>query len=268
MPTKKLTLVQKLEVVDDTARSGNVRQIAAKWKVRPSTICKWWKNYEQIKQERERSPRKLTTYRGPKCQNEELELSLYNWVLAECREENSVSKSDIVDKALSLNPDIKSANQITVTNWVYRFIKRRGFSLRTRTRVSQITNAVMQPVRRDYCRRLMNSNRNRINDPRYLINMDETAVFLNCAPNCTVHVKGEKTVSVMIGSASSMRFTLAVSAAMDGRKLPLFFYIQRQAKWINREATSTNNSCWNCWLRASKGLDGRQDNAHLVRICL
>ena len=46
--------------------------------------------------------------------------------------------------------------------------------------------------------------------------------FLDCAPNRSVHVKGEKTVSVMIGSASSMRFTLAVSVAMDSSKLPFF----------------------------------------------
>ena len=143
-------------------------------------------------------------------------------MLAERREENSVSTSDIFDKVLSLNPDFKSANRITLTNWVYRFIKRRVFSIRTRTRVSQITDAAMHPVRRDYCRRLMTSYRNRINDPRYLINMDETAVFLNCAPNRMVNVKGEKTVSVMIESSSSLRFTLAISVAVDSSKLPLF----------------------------------------------
>ena len=179
-------------------------------------------NYERIKQECERSPRNLTTHRGPKCQNEELELSLYNRVLAERGEENLVSTSDIIDKALSLNPDFESANQITLTNRVYRFIKRRGFSIRTRTRVSQITDAAVQPVRRDYCWRLMTSYGNRINGPHYLISMDETAVFLHCASNRTVHVKEKKTVSVMIASASSMRFILAVSVAMDGSKLSLF----------------------------------------------
>ena len=79
-------------------------------------------NYERIKQECEISPRNLTTHRGPKCQNEELELSLYNRMLAERGEKNSMSTSDIIDKALSVNPDFDSANQITLTNWVYRII--------------------------------------------------------------------------------------------------------------------------------------------------
>ena len=52
--------------------------------------------------------------------------------------------------------------------------------------------------------------------------MDETAVYFNCSPNRTVHPKGEKTVSIMTGETSSTRFTLAVSVALDGSKLPLF----------------------------------------------
>ena len=68
----------------------------------------------------------------------------------------------------------------------------------------------------------MTTYRQRINNPKYLVNMDETAVYLNISSNRTVHPKGEKTVSIHIGGASSMRFTLAVSIAMDGTKLPLF----------------------------------------------
>ena len=52
--------------------------------------------------------------------------------------------------------------------------------------------------------------------------MDETAVYLNCSPNRTVHMKGEKTVAATIGIASSARFTLAVTVSTDGMKLPLF----------------------------------------------
>ena len=80
----------------------------------------------------------------------------------------------------------------------------------------------MQTVRRDYCRSSMMSYSNRIDNTHYRINMDETAELLNCTPNRTVHMKGEKTVSVMIGGTTSMIFTLDVSVAMDGTKLPLF----------------------------------------------
>ena len=61
-----------------------------------------------------------------------------------------------------------------------------------------------------------------MDNPKYFLNMDETEVFLNCAPNRTVYPKGENKVSIMVGGSSSMRFTLAVIIAMDGRKLPFF----------------------------------------------
>ena len=63
---------------------------------------------------------------------------------------------------------------------------------------------------------------NLIGNPKYSLNMDETAVYLNCSPNRTVYPKGEKTVSIMFGRSSSTRFTLAVTIVMDGSKLPLF----------------------------------------------
>ena len=94
--------------------------------------------------------------------------------------------------------------------------------MRTRTRVSQITDAAMQSVRHDFCHRLMTSYIARINEPHLLINMDETAVYFNCSPNRSAHMKGEKTVAMNIGGASQMHSTLAVTVAMDGTKLTLF----------------------------------------------
>ena len=101
-------------------------------------------------------------------------------------------------------------------------MKRRNLSLRTRTRTSQILNAGMQLVKDASCHRIMTSYNLHINNPKYLVNMDETAIYLNCAPKCTVDLKGEKAVSVMIGCSSSMRFALAVMGAMDGTTLPPF----------------------------------------------
>ena len=54
------------------------------------------------------------------------------------------------------------------------------------------------------------------------MNMDETAVYMNCSPKHPVHVKIENTLSIMILASTSMRFTLAVTIAMDGTKLTLF----------------------------------------------
>ena len=208
--------------VEEAAETGNVHKTAQKWGVYPYTIRKWRKNYVKLKAAAERLPRNVTVRSGPKSKNTELERTIYEWVLKQRKAELALITSDIIDKALSLDPQFKYGNQVTLGHWVYRFLKRHQPSVRTRTRVSQITNFAMKCVRRDYCRRLMTSFRNRINDPRFLINMDETAIYLDCYPNRTVHIKGEKTVSVIIGGVSSIRFTLAITITMDGTKLPLF----------------------------------------------
>ena len=59
-------------------------------------------------------------------------------------------------------------------------------------------------------------------NPKYFLNVNETEVYLKCAPNRIVHPKGEETVSIMSGGSSSMLVTRAVTIAMDGRKLPFF----------------------------------------------
>ncbi len=71
-------------------------------------------------------------------------------------------------------------------------------SVRMRTRVSQITADAMQPVKQNSCKRIMTSFRNRINNPKFLVNMDETAVFLNCTPIRAVDPTGERTVSIRV----------------------------------------------------------------------
>ncbi len=47
MPPPKLTVLQKLKAVDVAAETRNVRQTVRRWKVYPSTIHKWRKNYEK-----------------------------------------------------------------------------------------------------------------------------------------------------------------------------------------------------------------------------
>ena len=88
--------------------------------------------------------------------------------------------------------------------------------------MNQITANAMLPVANEFRRRIITSFHNQINNPKFFISMEETAVYLNCSPKRTVHPKGERTVSIRVGGSSSTTFTLAVSVAMDGTKLPLF----------------------------------------------
>ena len=97
---------------------------------------------------------------------------MYDWVMENRFAEHSISTTDIIDKAVSLDPNFKNGNEITLRNWVYQFLKRNNLAIRTRTRVSQIKAAEMEPVRLKFCRRVMTTYKNHIKNPMFLINMD------------------------------------------------------------------------------------------------
>ena len=168
------------------------------------------------------SPTKLTAHDGPKIQNPELEYSVYEWIMEQRFSEIPVSTIDVIDQAVSLNPSFKTGDQKKRLYWVYDFLKRQKLSVGTRNRLIQITGTSVQAVKESYCRNIITTFRNRIGDPKRFINMYETNVYLNCTPMRTVHPKGERTVAVNIGGITPTRFTLAVTVAMDGSKLPLF----------------------------------------------
>ncbi len=155
-------------------------------------------------------------------ENEKIEDQLHEWMMIQRRKQNVVSMKEIIEKALSINPQFKQGESSKLTPWVYQFLSRKNLSVRTKTRSSQVLDAVMKPARREYCKLIVTVLQNYIVDLKYLVNMDETAVYLNCSPKRTVHRKREHTIPIRIGGGASPRFTLAVTVAMDGTKLPLF----------------------------------------------
>ncbi len=182
------------------------------------------KSTKRIKEMAEKSPQKLSLHPGPANKNAELENSVYQWIVEQRESELAVRTVNVIEKALPIHPHFKNNSEGALFSWFYRYLKRNKLPSRTRTRVSQTTAIAMESVCQDFAQRLMTSYSYRIDDPRYLVNMDETAVYMNCSPNHTIHKNGEKAVSIMIGSASFARFTLAVSVAMDGPSCPCLLF--------------------------------------------
>ena len=79
--------------------------------------------------------------------NEDLEIRIYNWVLAQQEAELAVSTIDVVDTALLIEREFCNGYYCKLHDWVYQFMKRRNLAVRTRTHKIQITNAAMQDVK-------------------------------------------------------------------------------------------------------------------------
>lgn len=66
---------------------------------------------------------------------------------------------------------------------MHDFMKRNSLSVRTVKLTGQILNPAMQPVKDAYCHSIMTPYTLHINNSKYLVNMDKTAIGLNCAQN-------------------------------------------------------------------------------------
>lgn len=53
-----------------------------------------------------------------------------------------------------------------------------------------------------------------------IANADQTPVWFDCPENCTVELKGKKSVSVRTTGAERQRCTVMLCVTADGRKLP------------------------------------------------
>ena len=58
----------------------------------------------------------------------------------------------------------------------------------------------------------------KIDNPKYFVNMDEMCVLLNRTTNRTVHPTGEKNAAILINKSSPERTTIAASVKVDGSK--------------------------------------------------
>ncbi len=228
MRTTKLTSIKKCRIVEEAERTGKIRETARNHNVHPWQIRRWDKNYTEIKAMAEHSPKKLTVHQGSTSVNKAVEDQVYDWVLAQRTIGNCVTTKNIADYAVSISSSFKDGVESKISRWVYDFLQRHNLCIRTRTRIAQVTDSVMLAVKKDFCFRVMQSYKYRINNPRYLVNMDQTAVFLNCSPTRTVDIKGKRTVSIRVGGSGSMKFTLCVAVALDGTKLPLFVIFKGQ----------------------------------------
>lgn len=154
-------------------------------------------NKDKIKSLVVKSPQKLALRKG-KTGNLNLVGTKFDWIIQQRQSELGVSTLEIVYKAVSLLPNFEEEAIKKRLYWVYYFMKRRNIYVWTRTRNRKVLDAAMQPAKDADCHRIMAWYNLRTNNLKYLANMNETAIHLNCAPKRTKHLKGENIVPVKL----------------------------------------------------------------------
>ena len=214
----------KLSIVRKSQQSGNIRATARLYVVRPKKIRAWLKSIDKLKASALVRPSVRTLNAGGKVKHASMEDELHQWILHMRENGVPVSSHRVICQAAVLDPNLNPLVKST-WGWLYRFLERKGLSIRAVTHEGQKNNAALVQVKR-YFNEMVNGFFTCDGafggvSSHWVVNMDETAVYFEPKSRTTIARKGEKSITATC-SGSSMRITVCVAAAADGTRLPLF----------------------------------------------
>lgn len=215
----------KLEVVNYAKEHGN--RAAERHFGPPPTekmIREWKKQEEQLKG----LSKHKKTLRSHLPKWPELEIQIKNWITNHRSNGISVSTKMIIFEARQW----ASANGIDdftgSTAWCYRFMKRHGLSMRTKTSLAQ-----KMPI--DYENKIINFHRFIISARRkfnfhfnQIANMDEVPLTFDVPSNRTVDSKGTKSVTIKTTGHEKTHYTVVLTCCADGSKLTPMLIFKRK----------------------------------------
>ena len=210
----------KLKVIE-YAKTHGTNSASLKYGVNDRTRRKWVSMEQKL---RACSPRRRA-FRGRGAKWQQLEETMKNWVLN--RRENGLRVTTICirKKAVEFARE-QHANDFTGgAHWCYDFMKRNGFSVRSRTSVGQ-------PLPIDYKETIKNFRRFVMAETNTIVasnlrNFDEVPVPFDIVGNRTVDVKGKDNVRISLTGHEKTNFTVVLGVTADGEKLKPMLIFKR-----------------------------------------
>jgi transposase len=151
------------------------------------------------------------------------EMQLCEWINNLRNNKISVSTKSLILKACELKESFANKNIESKVAWVYRFLKRNGYSIRRVTHKGQNIPENVELLKKEFLnqvaekRKELNMN---FNDTWLIINMDETPVYLDMFSDTTIDFVGAENVSIVTTGREKYRLTVLLSICANGWKLP------------------------------------------------
>ena len=209
MVNKTYTLLRKLEVLWYVANSSEAE--ASRHFGIPCITIQGWKGLDKQPRDRKSKKRKNKGGAGrPITYGEDLDLSLYQWVL-EMRDLNlPVHNSQIKRKAIKMikpsHPSFKAS-----TGWLTRFKTRHSLVNRRQTSVQQKLAVQLEAKLKGFFEDLKALRIQHNFDKSLIINMDETPMWFDMPSSTTVDVQGKREILVRGTGAHKRRFTVTLA---------------------------------------------------------
>ncbi|GBB96818.1 hypothetical protein RclHR1_02840015 [Rhizophagus clarus] len=192
------SIEQKKEVVTYVRQRGR-NEAARHFDLDKSMVGRWVKASESWTSEIKNNTMRVGS--GRKAYFPEAEAKLYNWVIVQRKKALAVTFVTVRLQMFEIlrEPDMVAlygelANNFMATfRWLTAFMKRHNLALRRRTRISQKLPEQLE---------------------------ESLEIWFDMAGNFTINQKGEKTVHIRGTGNENNRFTVVLTCAADGTKLP------------------------------------------------
>ncbi|KAG7368805.1 DDE superfamily endonuclease [Nitzschia inconspicua] len=238
MARKRLTNGQKLQIVRDCeqrlANNESLRSIARSYGLQGKQIRNW--RDKQLLLANTKSTKKSTS-RGAKGRLQEYEDEIMTWAFYQRDAGVPLAYKHLVIKAGQVWPEFRNLSESQQYHTVRRLCQRNKFAIRRITHTSQTDPnemvleaqnwlAIMRPI---------------VSAPdvqqKFILNMDQTPMFLSMCPHSSLNLQGERTVNGRRTTDSGSRFTVTCTVSANGDKLKpfLIFKGERTGRIATRE---------------------------------
>ena len=221
MTRTRLTNGRKLEILqelDNTLASGTggLKTVAKRHGLQPNQLRKWKAKRESFVGSR-RSKKGLATGRPSLLKGKEGQI--VEWVTNQRELHLPVSYKTICLYASSLDADFAARPYHQKYHAIRRLSIRYRFSIRVKTNQAQQRPDEVTEIATNWMEYIRPVVQNPVVDRKYIINMDQTPIPFNLAPNRTLAEKNSRTVGVRRTGNATVRCTAALAVAANGTKL-------------------------------------------------
>ncbi|KAL8625059.1 hypothetical protein ACOMHN_012068 [Nucella lapillus] len=218
--------LQALQYLDNEA-GGNVSECAREFSVDRKRIREWSENRDRLEQQygkKRRKKRKL--WKEPAVRSEHVDQGVLRYLEDERSEGRVVRNKDLKRKAMELAGAFNVVGFSASDMWLSRWKQRHFVSCRQGTNSSQKVPADFEDQLLEFRRNVLRLRHRHGYPLSNIMNIDQMMVRFDMMPARTNNKKGAKQVRIKSTKAEKRGFTVALTAAADGTKLPAFVILR------------------------------------------
>jgi hypothetical protein len=215
---RSFSLQFKLERVGEVECGESLNSVARRHDISRGSLQKWIKSKEKMRNSNNKRQLRRLSGCGRKAQQPHLDQMLFEFF--EMRREKNLSVTyNILKKEIErLRPELELPETfIASTKYIYGFTRRYHITCRKSTHIGQQTNKPPHHMRASIIEYYEDVHREVDGvENKNVFNFDQTPMYFDMCRSYTLHFFGAQDVNINHSGHMKTRFTVAVTATLDG----------------------------------------------------